>query len=360
MSLGFTQAGFRVLAAIDSDPLNVRTHLRNLPETPAWEADLTVITGAAIRRRCRLNGRDLDVVFGGPPCQGFSEIGRRRKRDERNGLLLRFATLVTQIRPRYFVMENVRGLLFPRHQHLLRRFIRILAAGGYEILQPIQLLDASEFGVPQKRRRAFVIGYRRGLAQPCYPSPLETPPPTVADAIGDLPNVDQFAELLTSNVYSGDLGQPSAYAVLLRHQIASIPSIDATLSGITGFQRTRHTADVSRRFDSTAPGALEPNSRCYRLANAGLAPTLRAGTGPEAGSFTAARPIHPDSPRYITVREAARLHSFPDWYTFEQAKWHALRQIGNSVPPFLARAVANEILRVTIADAAPVALRASR
>lgn len=359
MSLGFTQAGFRVLAAIDSDPLNVRTHLRNLPETPCWEADLALVTGAAIRRRFGLGTRALDVVFGGPPCQGFSEIGLRKKRDERNRLLLRFATLVTQLRPRYFVMENVRGLLFQRHQYLLRRFIQILKTGGYEILQPIRLLDASDFGVPQSRRRAFVIGCRRNLRPPQYPLPMSGPSPTVADAIGDLPKVDELEELLTNDTYFGELGPPSAYAAQLRCQITRMVAT-ATAPGLTGCQRTRHISDVRQRFDRTPPGQLEPSSRCYRLSNGGLSPTLRAGSGPAAGSFTAARPIHPNSPRYITVRESARLHSFPDWFTFEQAKWHALRQIGNSVPPFLARAVANEILKVIVVDELPLDRSASR
>lgn len=353
MSLGFAQAGFRVVGAIDADPLNVRTHAKNLPETLCWEADLLALTGRTILRRCGLKAGELDAVFGGPPCQGFSEIGPRRKRDERNRLLLRFATLVTELRPRYFVLENVRGLFFGRHGSLLQRFLHTVREGGYEVVSPTRLLDASDFGVPQKRRRAFVLGYRRGLRPPHYPSKALVRTPTVAEAIGDLPNVDDFESLLAGDVYFGDRGNPSAYAAELRRP-RTTATTNATPPGLTGCQRTQHTAAVLRRFQRTRPGRYEKRSRCYRLSNSGLAYTLRAGSGPEAGSFTAARPIHPEWPRYITVREAARLHSFPDWFTFERAKWHALRQIGNSVPPLLAQAVASEIRRAILESETPV------
>jgi DNA (cytosine-5)-methyltransferase 1 len=346
MSLGFSDAGFRVLGAIDSDPLNVRTHKRNLPDTVCWEGDLKSLGGAAIRRHCGLKAGDLDVVFGGPPCQGFSEIGLRRKNDARNRLLFRFGVLVAELRPRYFVLENVRGLLFDRHGAAFRRFLRTVGEGGYDVVSPTRLLDAADFGVPQNRRRAFVLGYKRGLTPPCYPAKAPAPTPTVFDAIGDLPDVDEVEELIDGDRYLGKLGAPSTYAAELRRPRTAPDS----LAGLTGCQRTQHSAVVRRRFDRTVPGCLERRSRCHRLSSSGLAHTLRAGTGPEAGSFTAARPIHPARPRYITVREAARLHSFPDWFVFEQAKWHALRQIGNSVPPLLARAVAREIIKALAAE----------
>jgi DNA (cytosine-5)-methyltransferase 1 len=348
MSLGFANAGFRVVGAIDSDPLNVRTHKRNLPDALCWKGDLKTLSGSQIRRRCGLKAGDLDVVFGGPPCQGFSEIGRQKKNDARNRLFHRFAVLVAELRPRYFVLENVRGLLFDRHGAAFQRFVRSVQDAGYEVVTPTRVLDAADFGVPQRRRRAFILGYKRGLIRPSYPTKGVTPPPTVSEAIGDLPHVDDIEELKEGDTYSGKLGVPSAYAAELRRP-RSGAAADPTLT-LTGCQRTKHKAAVRKRFDRTVGGSFEKRSRCYRLSSDGLAYTLRAGTGPEAGSFTAARPIHPERPRYITVREAARLHSFPDWFVFERAKWHALRQIGNSVPPLLARAVAEEILKVLIAE----------
>ena len=109
-------------------------------------------------------------------------------------------------------------------------------------------------------------------------------------------------------------------------------------------QRTRHLPNTRRRFSRTPNGTFEPISRFYRLSYDGIAHTLRAGTGPDRGSHTAPRPIHPEEPRCITVREAARLHSFPDWFVFDRTIWHGFMQVGNSVPPLMARAVAIEIM----------------
>jgi len=112
---------------------------------------------------------------------------------------------------------------------------------------------------------------------------------------------------------------------------------------LTGCGRIDHTAEVVRRFEATKPGTREGISKFYRLRKDGIAPTLRAGTDGSRGSYSAARPIHPIKPRCITVREGARLHSFPDWFEFHSTKWHGFRQVGNSVPPLLARAVARSV-----------------
>ena len=116
-------------------------------------------------------------------------------------------------------------------------------------------------------------------------------------------------------------------------------------TALTGCLLTRHSDLTKARFSATAPGSVEPVSRFFRLPTDGAARTIRAGTTKEQGSFTAPRPIHPKEPRCITTREAARLHSFPDWFRFHVTKWHGFRQVGNSVPPFLAKAVAKTIFR---------------
>ncbi|MFM6055520.1 MAG: DNA cytosine methyltransferase, partial [Sphaerospermopsis kisseleviana] len=115
---------------------------------------------------------------------------------------------------------------------------------------------------------------------------------------------------------------------------------------LTSSLRTKHSPASEERFASTPHGKNEPISRFYKLDPDGLCNTLRAGTASNKGAFTSPRPIHPFTPRCITVREAARLHSFPDWFRFHPTKWHGFRQIGNSVPPLLAQAVAAEIIKV--------------
>ena len=115
---------------------------------------------------------------------------------------------------------------------------------------------------------------------------------------------------------------------------------------LTSSLRTNHTSNSIERFTKTPPGKREPISRFLKLHPDGLCNTLRAGTPSHRGSYTSPRPIHPVTPRCITVREAARLHSYPDWFRFHVTKWHGFRQIGNSVPPLLAKAVAQEIMQV--------------
>jgi DNA (cytosine-5)-methyltransferase 1 len=135
-------------------------------------------------------------------------------------------------------------------------------------------------------------------------------------------------------------GRPSPYALRLR-------ASNDTLKGkflLSSSLRTIHTELSVRRFNDTAPGNVEPVSRFLKLDPNGISNTLRAGTASDRGAFTSPRPIHPFSPRCITVREAARLHSYPDWFRFHVTKWHGFRQIGNSVPPLLAQAVASRII----------------
>jgi DNA (cytosine-5)-methyltransferase 1 len=134
------------------------------------------------------------------------------------------------------------------------------------------------------------------------------------------------------------LGPASAFSAALRQSLAG-----TAVTGVSGCLRSLHSESVIKRFRATKPGGQEAISRYYRLAWNGISPTLRAGTGPDHGSHTAPRPIHPAKARCITVREAARLHTFPDWFSFHPTKWHGFRQIGNSVPPYLAKAVVKQI-----------------
>jgi DNA (cytosine-5)-methyltransferase 1 len=177
----------------------------------------------------------------------------------------------------------------------------------------------------------------------------------VFEALEGLPDLDSFPELLdTDQVSLGEdqldgLALASSYARRLRGlendpcDFAHDREWDPAL--LTSSLRTVHTEKSIERFQSTEPGNVEPVSRFYRLPPNGLCNTLRAGTGSERGAFTSPRPIHPFLPRVISVREAARLHSFPDWFRFHATKWHGFRQIGNAVPPLLGRAVASSVVQ---------------
>jgi DNA (cytosine-5)-methyltransferase 1 len=335
LSLGFVQSGFKVLAAIDSDPVNVATYSKNFHRTNAIQADIFHLTGGKIRELCGIDDERIDVVFGGPPCQGFSLIGKRKPLDPRNALIGEFCRLVIELRPRYFVMENVAGLMCSTSRPVLDVALNELRSAGYDWVPPVRALDAREFGVPQRRKRVFVLGFMSGEQPPRYPEPNGSAKPTVWDAISDLVRIGSSKKLLTTHAFVGQLGTPSSYAAQLRSRKPS-PQITACLL-------CRHSEEVVQRFRRTRQGETEPISRFTRLKKTEVAPTLRAGTPRAYGSFTAARPIHPTQPRCITVREAARLHSFPDWFTFHPTQWHGFQQVGNSVPPMLAKAVAQRI-----------------
>lgn len=365
LSLGFEQAGYDVAAAVEFDPVHAATHEFNFPNGTSICADVREVSGELIRTKSAIGQREVHAVVGGAPCQGFSTIGKRALDDPRNSLVLEFARIVLELQPRYFVLENVAGLAAGNHRRFLDEVMDVFEAGGYQVERAYRVLQAAEFGTPQHRRRLFLMGARSDVELPKYPTPTTTArrikgvvpapsedrplSPSVWDAISDLPEADHFDELLRDDMVEAKFDEPSAYAATLRAATNGLtdfshPRIfDADL--LTSSARTAHS-DLSRsRFAATAPGQVEPVSRFLRLHPEGVSNTLRAGTARDRGAFTSPRPIHPVAPRCITVREAARLHGYPDWFRFHVTKWHGFRQIGNSVPPLLGRAVAEALLR---------------
>lgn len=346
LSLGFEQAGFDVIAAVEIDPVHCATHEFNFPSCATICRDVSKVTGNEIRAAAGIGRRDVDVVFGGAPCQGFSMIGQRALDDPRNSLVKHYVRIVREIAPKYFVFENVKGLTLGKHKKFLDELIRSLSR-DYDVLTPYRVLNAAEHGVPQDRRRLFLIGTRKGLKLPVYPETAKRV--TCGEALADIPDAEQFPELVWNDSVNVEFRNPSAYARLLR-EIGNKPThfgyrrrYDPQV--LTSSMRADHTKLSRRRFAETEQGGTEPISRFHKLDPHGVCNTLRAGTNTDRGAFTSPRPIHYLYNRCITVREAARLHSYPDWFRFHVTKWHGFRQIGNSVPPLLARAVATEIVK---------------
>lgn len=349
LSLGFEQAGFDVKAAVEIDPVHAAVHEFNFPQCTSICADASSLTGAEIRRAAHLGNTPIDVVFGGAPCQGFSLIGKRAIDDPRNRLLLEFVRLTTELDASYFVFENVKGITIGQHKLLLEELVETFQEKGYRVLLPYRVLNAVDFGVPQDRQRMFLIGAKAGFPLPKYPAPSQAARVTVWEAIADLPEVDDNPDLIESDETPNPVyGKPSPYAGSLRGLFPqpndfSYPRV-WDRKWLTSSMRTIHTETSKARFQTTLPGQIEPISRFLKLNANGICNTLRAGTGSDKGAFTSPRPIHPFSSRCITVREAARLHSYPDWFRFHMTKWHGFRQIGNSVPPLLGRAVASQLI----------------
>lgn len=354
LSLGFEEAGFEVAAAVEIDPIHCAAHKFNFPRSATICKSVVDTTGAEIRKQAGIGKREIDVVFGGAPCQGFSLIGKRAMDDPRNQLVYHFVRLVKELKPRYFVFENVKGLTVGTHKKFLQEIIEAFQEIGYQIHLPYKVLNAADFGVPQDRRRLFLMGARKGQALPDYPVPRERV--TVKQAISDLPAVDGHDALFHRDWVKAKYGKPSPYAAILRGKtpdpldFSQPRKFDPTI--LTSSALTVHTELSRSRFADTNHGQTEPISRFLKLNPDGVCNTLRAGTASDRGAFTSPRPIHPHEARVITVREAARLHSYPDWFRFHATKWHGFRQIGNSVPPYLARAVAGELMKAL--DAVPI------
>jgi DNA (cytosine-5)-methyltransferase 1 len=362
MSLGFEQAGFDVVAAVEIDPVHCATHKFNFPHCTVIPRSVEGLKGSEIRLQAKLGSRPIDVVFGGAPCQGFSMIGQRVLDDPRNRLVRDFLRIVSELDATYFVFENVKGLTLGKHRRFLDEFVEYASELGYTVRLPWRVLDAANFGVPQHRERLILFGAKKNAKLPIYPDFWTNPAdgrgksasgkpkgPTAGEALLDLPDAEDFAELeRTDEVEWTNWADGSTYAKELRcltnsawhsgHRRSWNPNV------LTSSARTAHTEISRGRFASTKGGETEPISRFYKLPANGLSNTLRAGTDGARGAFTSPRPIHPTLNRCVTVREMARLHGYPDWFRFNETKWHGARQIGNSVPPPLARAVAYSVI----------------
>lgn len=354
LSLGFEQAGLMPVLGVDGDPRASAAYAENFPSASAVTEDAEDLSGADLLAAAGLG--DCTALIGGPPCAAFSIGGVRRVDDDRRDLVMDFARLVRQTRPRYFVMENVPGILLPGARGIVEMFRREVQQAGYKLADP-WLLDAAEFGVPQRRLRVFMTGANRGELVPSPPRPSHKATPTARDAIGDLEILEAHRPEPNGEI-SVPLGPASTYAQRLRGDL--LDATDLTRSrllpaALSGCARVAHSVAVEERFGALQPGSREPISRFLRLHPDRPAPTLRAGTLSSRGGHTAPRPIHYAFPRCITVREAARLQSLPDWFCVDPTKWRGYMQVGNAVPPLLARAVASAILRAARAEkGAPV------
>lgn len=338
LSLGIQAAGFQMLGAFEIEPRAAMVYAHNFPGVWVLPRDVSTITRTTFSEL----GRPVDLVVGGPPCQGFSRIGKRDPNDPRNQQVNEFCRVVTELRPRAFVMENVLGLRDYRHSDRIDTCYRQLVEAGYKVAE--WRLNALDFGVPQERIRLFWVGsLDKDLGYPLE-NPETTRLTTVSHAISDLCCLEPQ---LTPDVDAITMPPDKPIGYLQKQLDWIFPTNTHAASGtLTGCARTIHSDIVRERFARTQPGTQERVSRFHRLAWEGFCQTLRAGTAGDRGGHTAARPIHPEFPRVITVREAARLQSFPDWFQFDPTKWHGYRQVGNAVPPLLAYAVGKEVMKL--------------
>ena len=362
LTLGLQNAGFRVRLAVDLDSACEATHRRNFPELPFLRADIQGISAHDVRLAASLNDGELDLLAGGPPCQGFSIIGQRELLDPRNSLLHHFIRVAEELRPKILLIENVPGLATLARGAALRAIGDAFDAAGYSV--DVAELLAAQYGVPQMRWRMFFIGWRRDLASSGgFPAPTHgtwgigdlvpnrtvTPQAaegflTIRDAIGDLPPLDAGS---TARQYHSAPDGPYQQAMRL-HAFDELHNHYAARLAPQNIDRIRRLAPGddwrSLPVELLPPGmrrALRKDHtrRFRRMQWTGVARSIITRfRDPKSGEY-----IHPEQDRTISIREAARIQSFPDWFIFEGTNSQQYDQVGNAVPPLLAKAIGLEL-----------------
>jgi DNA (cytosine-5)-methyltransferase 1 len=326
LSLGLMNAGFDVRAALDNDPVAVRTYQAGLGHHILC-APIEEISATELMLRAGIRAGECSVLAGGPPCQGFSLQRRGDRTDPRNELVLEFVRMVEEIRPAFFIMENVSGLLTKHGRAFLEEFERRAGKLGYVI--HIELLDTADFGVPQHRRRALLVGERTagGHAHFRFPEAEQGPLKSVRDAIGDLPSppADGSVHPLHANHF-----REARLAAINIERIKHVPQGGGREHLPEHLQLACHRNNKSHRHMDVYG----------RLAWDAPSVTLTA----RFDSFTRGRFAHPVEHRTITVREGARIQTFPDWFHFAGNREQQARQVGNAVPPLLASKLGEAIL----------------
>jgi DNA (cytosine-5)-methyltransferase 1 len=352
LSLGAVKAKFDLIGAVEREKRIIDSHSKNFPTSTHICDDVSRLTGKDLISLTKLGKPELTGLIGGPPCQGFSTIGKRNIDDQRNKLFNDFFRLASELRPAFFMAENVPGILNEKYSEIRKNAFKIVE-NDYDILDPIKD-NAAEFGAATTRTRVFFIGVRKdilgaNLILQAINSQKTTNSTFVKDALLGLPVkisdtwIDynsswQKTDTILTNPYLASLNT-------IVDNLGDTISINRLLkqNEVSGCFGTKHATDISLRYASLKPGQQDNISKSVKLREDGYCPTLRAGTDSTKGSYQAVRPIHPSEARVITPREAARLQGFPDWFQFHETKWHSFRQIGNSVCPIAAEKVLTAI-----------------
>ncbi|MEG1311400.1 MAG: DNA cytosine methyltransferase [Romboutsia sp.] len=339
ISQGFKETGkFEIVGGIEFDELASKTFKHNFPNSKAIHGDITKIDVK------ETSFEDVDVIVGGPPCQGFSALNRWNKdleEDPRNKLFYDFLRFVSEIKPKAVLIENVRQILTSKDGYARKKICELLEDMGYNVCYSV--LDSSDYGVPQNRKRAFFVGIRHDIGRFNFDNMRKfyQPKVTVEEALSDIYDIEEVAKN-DINGYGYKLGSiKSEYQRIMRdgdelnnHFIYyPIQSVQDKMKFVPEggnwknvppemfkSQRNNRHSNYLKRLDSQSQSiTIDTGHNVY---------------------------FHPKFDRVPTVRESARIQSFPDGFTFLGNKGQQLRQVGNAVPPLLAKALASGILEV--------------
>ena len=335
MSLGAKNAGVSVALAVESDPHATKTYTANHPTTRLFAADIRTLQPQDLTPWKPLS--DRLVVFGGPPCQGFSwsNVRTRNTANAINWLYREFLRIVRLLRPAWVVFENVQGLVNTAGGCFLRE-IRSELEKNYVLHQAV--LNAVHYGVPQSRTRVFIV-CSRDQRSFRFPAAQNSPPPTVDAAIRDLPRLSNGNNI--SSLPYGDC-LPSQYARTLRGSQDFCRNHLVTRNASFVLTRYRHVPQGGNW--RCIPPSLMTNYRDHTRCHTGIYHRLRADKPSVViGNYRKNMLIHPFQDRGLSVREAARLQSFPDCYEIVGSIGFQQQQVGNAVPPLLAQAVLDSV-----------------
>ena len=336
MSIGARHAGLHVAHSVEIDPKAVATYSWNHPETEVIQCDVRTIAADHLRDR---PNRHVDILFGGPPCQGFSTSNQktRSSANPANWLFTEYVRLVREIEPSWVIFENVKGLIETEQGFFLRAVKESFSNLGYTVT--VFLLNAADYGVPQRRERLFVVGSRKGII-------LNQPPKrraskvSVRSAIADLPSLQIGASI---DYLPYKTKPESAYAEIMRGDLLECGNHFVSENSSEIVRRYRHIPQGGNWEDipSRLMKSYTDRTRCHT----GIYYRLREDTPSiVVGNFRKNMLVHPWEERGLSVREAARLQSFPDWYRFHGSIGFQQQQVGNAVPPLLAKALFTQIL----------------
>lgn len=380
---GIELSGFELSCAVEVDRFAAETYRHNFPHTPLFEGDVTDFLGKKrLEHKARYKLDKIDLVFGGPPCQGYSQIGTRQLGDHRNRLYEQFARVVEELRPRIFLMENVPNLLMMNKGSFRDLIVQRLSEAGYRNATFLKVI-ASDYGVPQHRNRVVLVGTRDDCTFPFDMQDfaadvllrLRIPDPVpVWDAISDLPatvvasgqtmpyprprKLSSFQRMMRLDFDEG------LYARETKRKRGIGPD-----SMLLHNQHTKEMLERRRHLISFLLPGQKADSLPKEIWN-GLRPEKWRRLHPGKPAYTILAQmhrdlsewVHPKRDRWITVREAARLQSFHDGFVFVGSEWQQLKQIGNAVPPLLGHALgrmAYEALQAIDSSEASIAPRRS-
>ena len=332
LSCGLEQSGMRCLLGIDHDQQAIKTFEANHKYAKSFSGKIEDLTKTKLKKL--LDNKKIDLVVGGPPCQGFSTVGKGDPNDNRNKLFLEFLRIVKELKPSYIVIENVTGLLAKKNEKTLKKILKYFQDLGYRL--DVQVLSAHNYGVAEKRRRTIIIGSKINqtvifpkITHDTIIGKKEVPSKTVNDVIKNLKTSDRM-------IYNHDIESAMIKKELDLKRIKRIPEG----CGI------RYKKD-EKQFLTTAlklginweemPEQRLRQTKYFRLNGKLPSPTIMT----HRHSY-----YHPTEHRYLTQREAAAIQSFPNDFIFTgsiSAQW---RQIGNAVPPLLGKAIGKAILKM--------------